>query len=123
MKSPPFIRSFHHAWRGLRLAFRLERSFRIQIGVALLVVLCAVILPLQSWERVVLLVVTMFVLVLELVNSSVERLVDMVKPRLSEYAGDIKDLMAGAVLLAALFAAILGVLILFPYLRNVLGRV
>lgn len=123
MKRLLFIRSFHHAWRGLRLAFHFERSFRIQVVAALLVILCVTILPLQSWERIVLLVVTMFVLVLELVNSSIERMVDMVKPRLSEYAGDIKDLMAGAVLLAAFFAAVLGVIILLPYIGNVLGRV
>jgi len=73
------------------------------------------IFPLQTWERSVLLLVAMSVLVLELLNSSVERMVDLVKPRLHEYVADIKDIMAGAVLLAALFALLLAVIILGPH--------
>ena len=57
----------------------------------------------------------MTVLVLELLNSSIERLVDLAKPRLHEEAGTIKDLMAGAVLLASMVAVIVGILIFWPY--------
>jgi diacylglycerol kinase len=82
-----------------------------------------VILPLAAWERVVLLLAIVAVLVLELLNSAVERLVDLMKPRLHEYVADIKDLMAGAVLLAAFFSVIVGVLILWPHVATVLKRV
>jgi diacylglycerol kinase len=81
-----------------------------------------IVLPLDLWERAILLLVTMFVLVLELLNSSLERLVDLAKPRLHEYAGDIKDLMAGSVLLAAMFALVLGLLILGPKLADIAMR-
>ena len=123
MKQPPLIRSFANAWRGLRLGFRMERSFRLQIAAALFIIASAVVLPFATWERVALLFVTMVVLVLELVNSSMERLVDLAKPRLEAYAGDIKDLMAAAVLLASLFAAAIGVIIYWPYLFSSLSRV
>lgn len=110
------FRSFRHALRGLALAFRSERSFRIQSFAALLVIALILVLPLDILERVILLLVTMFVLVLELLNSSLERLVDLSKPRLHALAGDIKDLMAGSVLVAAVCAAIIGFVILWPKL-------
>lgn len=117
---PHPFRSFVHAWHGIRLCFRTERSFRWQIIVALLVTTSAFVLPLHAWERIVVAVVVMIVLVLELLNSSIERLVDFIKPRLHEYAGDIKDLMAGAVLLASLFSVLIGVIIFWPYVIPVL---
>src|SRR5690242_5645428 len=108
------FRSFRHALRGLALAFRSERSFRIQSFAALVVIALILVLPLDVLECVILLLVTMFVLVLELLNSSLERLVDLSKPRLHALAGDIKDLMAGSVLVAAICAAVIGFVILWP---------
>ncbi len=110
------FRSFRHALRGLVLAFRTERNFRIQSFAAVVVLALMLTLPLETWERVVLLLVTMFVLVLELLNSSLERLVDLSKPRLHALAGDIKDLTAGSVLVAAVCAAVIGLVILLPKL-------
>ncbi len=117
-----FIHSLQHAWRGIRLAFATERSFRIQIVAALLITFVLFVVPLSNLERVMLVVVTMVVLVLELVNSMVERLVDLVKPRLHGYVRDIKDLMAAAVLVASVAAAVVGVLILLPYISVLVGR-
>lgn len=119
-KQPPFTESIRHALRGLFLAYKTERSFRIQILAAIFVIATVFILPLQTWERSVLLLVAMLVLVLELLNSSVERMVDLVKPRLHEYAADIKDIMAGAVLLASLFALLLAAVILGPHVMTLI---
>lgn len=110
----PF-RRFVHAWHGIRLCFRTERSFRLQIVIGLLVLTSAFALPLKPWEQMAVVVVVMLVLVLELLNSSIERLVDFIKPRLHEYAGDIKDLTAGAVLIASLFSVLIGIIIFWPY--------
>lgn len=108
-------RSFRAAWRGVLMAFRMERSFRIMVAVGLLVVALVSVLPLAAWERLLLLLLTGGVLVLELLNSMVERLADLLKPRLSAYVGEIKDLMAAAVLTAAVFAAGAALIILLPY--------
>lgn len=115
-------KSFVHAWRGLLLAFSAERSFRVQTAIALLVAAIMFLLPLVLVERAVLLLAIAAVLVLELLNSTVERIADLLKPRLNEYVGDIKDLMAGAVLVASVFAALIGLLILGPHLGNLLER-
>ena len=118
-----FLKSLKHAWRGLRLCFRTERSFRIQVAGTVLVTGLAILFPLQTWERVSLAFVVMVVLVLELINSSLERLVDLVKPRLHEYVGDVKDLMAGAVLVAASAAVVVGLLLFWPHLIDSFRRV
>ncbi len=115
--------SFRHAVHGLLLAFRSERSFRIQTAAALVILVLCLILPIRDWERALLLLATGSVLVLELLNTMVERLTDLVKPRLHTYVHDIKDLMAASVLLASLFAALLGVLLLRPYVGILIGRV
>lgn len=107
--------SVRAATRGILVTFKEERTFRVMVAAALAVVVLVTVLPLAAWERVVLLLLTGAILVLELVNSMVERLVDLLKPRLSAYVGDIKDLMAGAVLVASLVAAILAGLILWPH--------
>ncbi len=120
---PSFRRSFSNAFRGLATAYRTERSFRLQSLAAVALVAILFLLPLQAWERAVLLLVATLVLVLELVNSSLERLTDLAKPRLHAYAGEIKDLMSGAVLLASIGAAVLGAFILGPYLLTLLSRV
>lgn len=112
--------SFSHAWRGLRLAFATERSFRIQTAAALAIVFLVTLMPLANWERILLLVATAAVLVLELVNSTVERLVDLFKPRLHAYVRDIKDLMAAAVLVASAFSLVVGLLVLWPHLGQFL---
>ena len=108
--------SFGHAWRGLRLAFVTERSFRIHTAAAVIVVFLVVLFPLLAWERILLLIATAAVLVLELVNSTVERLVDLFKPRLHAYVRDIKDLMAAAVLVASAFSLVIGLLVLWPHI-------
>jgi len=117
-----FFLSFVHAWRGLRVAFRTEQSFRIQVAFGLAVFAAIWILPLSATERVILLLAIAAVLVLELLNSMVERMVDLFKPRLHEYVRDIKYLMAATVLLASLFAALVGFMILWPHAIAVVGR-
>ncbi|MEK7655767.1 MAG: diacylglycerol kinase family protein [Patescibacteria group bacterium] len=112
------VKSFSNASKGIFLAFRTERSFRVQLFVGLVVVAVSFIFPVTRVEQFLLFLCVGGVLVLELLNSSVERLVDLFKPRLHEYARDVKDLMAGAVLLASICSALIGVAILGPYLKD-----
>lgn len=116
-------RSFLHAWRGLRLTFRTERSFRIQAAVCAVVALFMLVVPISTFERILLVLAMSAVLVLELLNSMVERLVDLFTPRLNELVGDIKDIMAGVVLVASAFAALIGIMIFWPYIGSMLFRV
>jgi diacylglycerol kinase len=116
-------RSFANAGRGILIAFRTERSFRIQTLAGGGIILLMLLLPFTALERVILLLGVGSVLVLELLNSMVERLVDLVKPRLHGYVRDIKDLMAAAVLVASVVAAAVGIIIIFPHLATFFSRV
>lgn len=110
-------KSFRYAWRGLRYVFRHEQNFRIQIVIALTVLLLMLVLRVSALEAVALLLMMFSVLILEIFNTVVERFVDILKPRLNEYSQIIKDMMAGAVFLASGAAAIVGFIIFYPYLR------
>ncbi|MBD3251674.1 hypothetical protein GF380_04460 [Candidatus Uhrbacteria bacterium] len=108
--------SFGAAWRGFLRAFKDERTFRVMVVCALIVFMLVATFPLSDSERLILILVTGLVLVLELVNTMVERFVDLMKPRLSAYVRDVKDLMAAAVLVASVFAALIGLMIFVPHL-------
>jgi len=107
--------SLKHALHGVKIVFKTENSFKIQVAVGAIIVIFAFWFPLESWERVVILMLIGFVLIMELVNSVFERLVDSFRSRVHPVVRDIKDIMAAAVLLASLFAAIVGLLIFIPH--------
>lgn len=73
-------------------------------------------------EAVAIVFVLTAVLVLEVINSVVERFVDLLKPRLNQYSEIIKDMMAAAVALTSLGAAIVGFLIFMPYITSLFER-
>lgn len=113
-----FFRSFSHALRGLSDLFWAEQSFRVQSLAAVAVVLLAIFLDLDTWQRILLVLLTSAVLILEILNSIIERVADAVQPRLSPMVREVKDMMAGAVLLAAITSAVIAVVILWAPLYD-----
>lgn len=110
------MKSFVYAVKGLAYVWRVEQNFRIQSLAALMVLILALYLKVTKIEVAVLLLVSLIVLLLEILNTVFEHLVDLVKPRLNQYVKIIKDIMAAAVLISAFFALIIGLIILLPYL-------
>lgn len=106
-----FWRSFRHAWHGLKIVLRTEKNFQRHLVLALLVVLAAAWRGLSSSLWIALLLVIALILALEIFNSAIERLVDILAPKTHNYAKEIKDLLAGMVLLVAFFAIIIGLII------------
>ncbi len=112
-----FWKSIHYAIAGILRIAEEEQSFRLQmIAAAGVFGLMIVMDSLQIWERIALTFMVLAVLVLEIVNSIFERLIDAVEPRVSPVVRDIKDMMAGAVLLTAIASIMVGVLIFWPHL-------
>lgn len=109
-----FFRSFRHALRGIWYAFRYEHNFQIELVFAVLVFLLAFFFRLSPTEQSLLFITVSGVLSLELLNTAVERLVDMMKPRVHPYAKVVKDIMAGAVLISALFSVLVGLVLFLP---------
>lgn len=113
-------RSFYDAFRGLIYTFRYELSFRIQILIAIIALFSAFYFPLKIYEKVTVILLVALVLVLELINSVLERIIDLFRPRIDHVAKIIKDMMAGAVLVSAIISVIIGWLIFWPHIQQLL---
>jgi len=114
------LKSQKHAFEGIFSILRNERNFRIQIVVAILVVMLSFILQIshQDWIAVAFLIT--LVLISEAFNSVIEAVCDTVS---EEYRVNIKyakDVSAGAVLISAILSFILGLIIFMPYILEIL---
>ncbi len=118
MKKRQLKQSFKDAFRGISFVYKHEKNFRIQLFFAFLVVFFMLSLSIKKSEMIVLLLLILAVLSLEMINSAIEKFVDILKPRLHIQIGVIKDIMAATVLLVSIGAVIVGVLIFWPYFSN-----
>lgn len=116
-----FVRSLRHALDGLRYVALREQSFRLQIIASGVVLSLVVILELAIWQKILLILLVCAVLVLEVINSIFERIADALKPRLNPVVKEVKDMMAGAVLLTAITSVVVAVMIFWPYFVTVFG--
>lgn len=117
-----FKKSFLHALRGLKYVVVHEKNFQNELIIAFAVAVAMVFFQVTRAEMIVLFLVIAGVLVMELFNTVVERVVDILKPRVHPYARLIKDLMAAGVLVTCFLAIIVGFLIFFPYVMEMLGK-
>ncbi len=113
-------KSLHYAFRGLSRVWKEEQNFRIQLGVALCVMILAFVARLPFSHMLILLATICVVLVLECINTVFETMTDLLKPRISEQVKYIKDIMAGVVLVASFFSVFVGVFVFLPFLRQII---
>ena len=116
MSLKKFFKSLKYALRGLHSVAREEQSFRFQVAIGFAVIILVILFPLATWERILMILMVSAVLVLEVINSILERISDALKPRLHPMIRDIKDMMAGAVLLTAMTAGIVAIMVFSSYL-------
>jgi diacylglycerol kinase len=109
--------SFTHAFRGVRQVFGHEHNARIHLVATIAVVIAAIILKVNSAEAAILAVVTGLVWVAEIINTCFERLADHITKQRHPEIKLIKDLSAGAVLVAAMIAVIAGLFIFIPKIK------
>jgi diacylglycerol kinase len=118
--------SFAHAWDGLRYAVRTQRNVRLHMAAAAGALVLGLLLQLSLLEFVLVLLTIVTVLAAELFNTVVESLVDLVTDEYHELARTAKDVAAGAVLLCAFCAVVIGTSIYLPHvwalLLNLLGN-
>jgi diacylglycerol kinase (ATP) len=109
-----FLKSFQHAFHGIRFAAA-ENNFRVQLSIGILVIIAGAIFKLSSVEWLWIVLMTGLVLSAEMVNTSIEGLVDLVSPEFNPLAGKVKDLAAGAVLVISIAACVVGLIIFVPH--------
>ncbi len=112
-------KSFQHAFRGFKYSIYYERNFQIELVVAIAVIALILIFKVKNWEAIVLILMIMWVLTLELINTVVERVVDIIRPSIHPYARLIKDIMAAVVLISSVVAVVVGLIVLLPYFKDI----
>lgn len=106
------VRSFRIAFNGIFRGLFYERNSRIQLLVATVVITLCAFLDITKFEYLVIIGLCFFVILLELINTSIEKLLDVIYPDFHSEIGLVKDIMSGVVLLGALFAVVVGFVIL-----------
>src|SRR5688572_23932547 len=103
-----------YAILGVLTVIRSEKNFKIQMVVTLLVVMSGFVFHISIMEWLVVILCIGLVLILEIINTALEKLTDIVSPEWNEKAGSVKDISAAAVLVAAIISLICGGIIFLP---------
>ncbi|MGE7826191.1 diacylglycerol kinase family protein [Paenibacillus sp. NPDC093718] len=106
-------RAFGCAIRGILTAVQTERNMKIHIAAALIVFIAAALLQLDRMSWLFLVLAIALVFIAELVNTAVEAIIDLVSPEEHVLARVAKDTAAGAALVAAVFAVVIGILVFY----------
>lgn len=112
--------SFKFAGRGITRVFLCERSFRLQLLCFVLTVIAGFIFRITGTEWIFIVLAGSMVLVTEMINTALEYAVDLVTEEYRILAEHIKNISAGAVLVASLLAVVVGLIIFVPYLLELL---
>lgn len=110
------IRSFKFAFDGLKTALKEEPNLRVHFLLAVLALFLGFVLKLSNLEWLVLILTIGLVLILELINTSVESIVNLVSPQIQNEAKIAKDVSAAAVLMAAILSLTVGAFLFLPKL-------
>jgi diacylglycerol kinase len=112
------IKSFHYAFLGICWVFKSENNARVHLLATVTAVTAGLYTHISGSEWLWILISITLVWVLEILNTAIEQLVDIVSPEYNKEAGKIKDLCAGAVLVAAVFSVVCACIIFVPYLKK-----
>lgn len=121
MKNKKLSDSFKNAFNGLKEAIARERNMRVHLVATLLCIILGIVFCLDVLRWSILFIAIGLVMVAELFNTAVEDLVDMITSEYSQKARAVKDIAAGAVLVAAVVAVILGILVFIHPLLSLFG--
>lgn len=112
------IHNVRYALNGVRIAWQEEFSFKVQVVITLLIVLLGWFFGITATEWLMVIFMVGFVLAAEAFNTALEELCDKFKAEHDPHIAKIKDLAAGAVLIASITALIVGAVIFIPYVRE-----
>ncbi|MGO4887223.1 diacylglycerol kinase family protein [Anaerobacillus sp. MEB173] len=113
-----FVKSFAYAWAGLGNVIKYEQNMRIHLVISVIVIFLSFILAIPTTHQILLLIVIGVVLSLEIMNTAIERVVDLVTAEYHPLAKVAKDVSAGAVLLFSMIAMIVGLYIFYgPFIH------
>lgn len=116
IKLKRLAKSFKYALNGLKKVWQEEQNFKVHSVATVIVLLLAWYFKVEAWQLIILILLIALILILEIINSIMERFIDLLKPRIHQYVMDIKDMGAALVFVGAVTAVIIGLIIFLPYL-------
>ncbi|MEW6107640.1 MAG: diacylglycerol kinase [Nitrospirota bacterium] len=114
-----WFKSANFAIEGILHGAKTQKHMRYHFFSAAFILLLSYILGVSRSEFIIISLAVILVLLAEMLNSAIETIVDLISPEYSEKAKIAKDIAAGAVLITAFGAAVLGYIVLFPYVKSV----
>ncbi len=117
-----FISGFAYAFEGLGYALRTQRNMRVHVTIAILALIMGVVLHISALEFALIFVAITGVVIAEMFNTVVELSIDLSTPQYHPLAKRAKDVAAGAVLLSAFLAIIIGLFIFGPHLWTLISQ-
>ena len=116
------LRSFGHAFHGLKLLVQTQHNARIHAVATVLVVVAGALLRISAFDWALIALAVLCVWSAEAMNTAIEFVVDLVSPEHHPLAAKAKDVAAGAVLVAAIGSLIVGALVFGPHVFRMLER-
>lgn len=107
-------KSFVYATEGIILAVKTEQNFRLHLLSAGIVFVAGLLTGLSKWEWISVIILIFGMFMIELVNTAIEKIVDLASPDFHPLAKQAKDLAAGACLIFAICTVIVGLIIFIP---------
>lgn len=114
-----WLESANYAIEGILHALKTQRHLRYHLCTALLILLLSLILGISQSEFIAITIVVIIVLSVEMLNTAIEAVVDILFKDYNNMAKTIKDIAAGAVLTVAMGSAVVGYIIFLPYFKEV----
>lgn len=114
-----FLRSFYHAVNGVTYLLTYEQNARFHAIAAIIVGVLAYVLNVTRVEAAVLFMAVIMVFAIEIINTAIEKVFDVLHPDDHHIIRAVKDAMAGAVLISSIIALVVAVLIFLPHIRNI----
>ena len=108
------LKSFPFAIRGIGLVVKGERNAKVHLLATCVILIAGIFFEISISDWYWLAMAVSIVWITESINTAIEKLVDLVSPEYHIIAGNIKDIAAGAVLIASIFALVIGILIFIP---------
>lgn len=106
---------------GISYVTKSEKNFKREIALGIIALILSYILKIDKIEFIIILTMICLVLTTEIINTAIERAVDLVTKEYHELARIAKDVSAGSVLVTSTFALIIGIIIFMPKIITLLG--
>jgi len=117
-----FLKSLYTAFQGVVYVVRIERNARLHLVIAVLALMVSVILGVSDAELAAIFFAIILVFTAEIVNTALEKTLDLIEPKFSPQVRTIKDIAAGAVLVSAIGAAAIGLAIFSEHIMDIPWR-